>query len=675
MAEKSLKDYSQKDRWLSVGFPADPELFLLDSFEGKEEISRPFHFTLGLLSLNPNIDPIEILKSEMTVRMILADGEVREINGVVRSFSLLQQEGALVRYQAEIVPELWFLSLTQNSRFFQDYSALDIIEEVLGNGEVLSDNRATERTTDPREYCVQYRESDFAFVSRLMEEEGIYYYFEHGAGSHTMVLASDFSDCPSWYTEPIPYRPSSQGRDVRDFEAVTEAARKNWVHSGAAILVGYDMEDPKLNLECQERGDHFDDYEVYDFPGMYTETKVGEDFARVRLEALSARRKTLTGSGDCRAFSPGSEFQMVGHESGDLNDPWVLLSVAHSASGGGYESWAPEAHYENHFECIPTGTVFRPPRTTPKPIIPGSQVARVVGTGDHEIETDEFGRVKVAFYWDRDRVESCWIRVSQPWAGPSAGGMMIPHIGDEVIVSFLEGDPDQPIITGRVYNGETETPYTLPDDKTKSYIRSWALNEIMMDDRDGEELLYFRAEKDRKMEVLDNNEETVETDETITIGKMQTLDVGEDRTVTVEGNHEETVGSDQTLSITGNRDMTVASDLTDTIDGSRTTSVGGDESTSVNGGMTLDVSKDSTISIMGKGDVSVTGDASLSGIGKVEISSVNEIKLSAGLASITLKNTGDIEIKGLNVKVDGSLTTEVKAGTKLTLKGLTSGIN
>jgi type VI secretion system secreted protein VgrG len=415
------------------------------------------------------------------------------------------------------------------------------------------------------------------------------------------------------------------------------------------------------------------------------DTSRGEEFARFRSQEARALKDVLRGSGNCRAFQSGRKFDFMEGSHPYFDQDWVLLTVEHTASEGGYRSGGKGAGYFNRFQCIPADTKFRPARTTPRPQILSSQTAIVTGPSGEEIYTDEEGRVKVSFHWDRysskDENSSCWLRVAQLWAGPGWGGLFLPRIGQEVIVNFLEGDPDRPIVTGCVYNGENPPKLKLPDEKTQSAITSESslggggFNEIRFEDKAGEELLYFHAQKDREVEIQNDNRETVHHDESTTIDNEQTLEVGANRTVSVGGDHEERVEGNQALTISSDREMTVSGSLTDTIDGDRSASVGGDDSTSIIGKLTLDVTGDAKASVTGKTDVSVTGDTSLSGVGKVEISSVKEIKLSAGPASITIKSTGDVEITGLNVKVNGSLTTEVKAGTKLTLKGLTTGIN
>lgn len=669
--------YSQDDRIFRVEFEGSDDTFFLEGFEGKEEISKPFHFTLDLFmpDLKKAVEPDDIIHHEMGLRIRsheYVQGEVREINGVVRSFRELGfRSDGRYRFQAEIVPWFWFLSLTKNSRIFQDKTPLEVIRAVLDGHSKIEYDDSKAKDGKAREFCVQYQESDLAFVTRIMEEEGIFYFFEHEGGSHKLVLTDGSSAFDPCVAKHIGFGPSVVGEG-----SLKELFLEHNVHSGQVVLTDFDYLNPSLELESTGGSTQPYDYTVYEHPGKYVDTQGGEASATTRALANRSFQTVVRGVGNCTAFESGRTFEVgIGAPLKGLVRDWALFAVEHTATGLEYQSGGKGAEYQNRFECLPGDVEYRPPRVTPKPVVRGSQTAMVVGSGDHELETDELGRVKVEFHWDRDDTESCWLRVSQPWAGPVAGGMMIPHIGDEVIVDFLEGDPDRPIITGRVYNADTSTPYPLPDDKTKSYIRSLAGNEMMMEDKDGEELLYFNATKDRKVLVGEMNQEEVGTSEEITVKEDQTLAVDGNRTVTVGGDHEETVEGNQTLTINGDRTMKVGGNLGDEIGGDRTADVGGSDTTSVGSDLNLDVMGDATVSVTGKGDISVTGDTSLSGIGKVEISSVDQIKLSSGPASITLKSTGDVEISGLNVKINGAVTTEVKAGAKLTLKGATTSIN
>jgi type VI secretion system secreted protein VgrG len=509
-----------------------------------------------------------------------------------------------------------------------------------------------------------------------MEEEGIFYFFEHSDSSHKLILADDASAVVSCSQEKVRFSATPGG--WREEDVITALEMERVVHSTSVILTDYDPLQPALNLQSSAVK-HAED-EVYDYPGKYTEIREGERYSSLRLEALSAREEVLRGTSHCRAFESGRKFGLTDYYRQDANKDYLLLSVEHSAKGGGYRSGSPGAEYVNQFECIPVAVPYRPPRNTPRPVIRGSQTAVVVGPSGEEIYTDEHGRVKVKFYWDRDGKKdensSCWVRVSQPWAGKNWGAVAIPRIGQEVIVDFLEGDPDRPIITGRVYNAKQAPPYELPGNKTQTGIKSRsskggdgsAFNEIRMEDKKGEELLYVHAEKDRSVVVENDNAEEVGHDETLSVGRNQTVKVGKDRTLKVEENQEESIGSDMAVTVGSDREMTVGGDLEEEVGGDMTLTVGSDRSTTIGSNLTVKVAKDATVVVGKKGNVEF-GDALSIQAKKVQIKADDEISLKVGSASITVKKSGDVEIKGTNVKVQGKGKVDVKATSKLTLKG------
>jgi type VI secretion system secreted protein VgrG len=669
--------FSQADRVFRAETPlSGKEELLLEAFSGVEGVSRPYKYTLEFVSQSPSIDPDDILRKPVAVFIQLADGSERVIHGVASRFTQRGRSEELSGYEAEIVPWFWFLSLSTDCRIFQTKTVLEIIEEVFGEyGSSDFDVRCT-GSYDPREYCVQYRETDLDFVSRLMEEEGIFYFFEHSGSGHKLVLADDASAISPCVQERARFSGTPGGWLEEDVIAGLE--KEHVVHPTKVTLTDYDPLQPTLNLQSSAVKQSED--EIYDYPGKFSKTKDGERYSALRLEELSTLEEVLRGSSDCRAFESGRQFALIDYYRQDANDDYLLLSVEHVAKGGGYRSGPGEAHYSNRFECIPVKVPYRPSRRAPKQLIRGSQTAVVVGPGGEEIYTDKHGRVKVQFHWDRkggkDENSSCWIRVSQPWAGKNWGAVAIPRIGQEVIVDFLEGDPDRPIITGRVYNAKQVPPYNLPGNKTQTGMKSRSskggdgatFNEISMEDKKGEELLYLHAEKDKKVIVENNNSESVGNDETISIGHSQALTVGKDRTETVDHDHEETIGSNMTLTVGSDREMTVGSDLDETVGGDMTLTVGSDGSTKIGSDLSVTVGKNGTVTIGKKGTLKV-GDVCSVQAKKIQIKADDEISIKVGSASITMKKSGDVEIKGKAIKMQGSSKVDVKAGGKITLKG------
>ncbi len=484
-----MAEYTQTKQPMRIDTVLGEDALLLERLTGREAVSESFLFELDLVSENGEIDGEELLRSEMRVDVDLPDGSTRAVHGMVRRF--VQKGGGdrdLVSYRAEIVPWTWFLSLVTDYRIFQDKDVLEIAEEVFtARGYSDFDIRCT-RSYPKRPYCVQYRESDLNFVSRLLEEEGIFYFFEHEESRHVLVLADDMisvGECEGqeearMYVEPLP-----------DEDVVLELEREHVVHPGRVTLADYDHLQPSLTLRSTVVGEEPE--EIYEYPGSFRDLDGGDRLARLALEREEARRHVVRGSGTCRGFWSGGRFRLTDHFRDDANQSYALLEVRHQAHNAALRTGrqAGEFDFRNEFVAIPHSVPYRPPRRTRKPVVQGAQTAEVVGPSGEKIWTDQHGRVKVQFHWDRqggrDANSSCWVRVSQNWAGKSWGGMFVPHVGQEVIVDFLEGDPDRPIVTGRVYNAERMPPLKLPKNQHKSIIQDDFGNEIVFDATPGGE--------------------------------------------------------------------------------------------------------------------------------------------------------------------------------------------
>ncbi|MBW2740154.1 MAG: type VI secretion system tip protein VgrG [Deltaproteobacteria bacterium] len=503
--------YTQDNRLIAIDTPLGKDALLLTGCHGIEGISGLFSFELNLLSENHNITFEDIIGKNVTVSIILADGDKRFFNGIISSFSQGRGGGEaggdphFSHYTATMVPWLWLLTRTADSRIFQKLSVPDIVEKIFTEKGFLDYKLLLNDSYDKRDYCVQYRETDFNFVSRLLEEEGICYLFEHDEEKHTLILAdaSDkFKPCPK--QESARYQISAGGWLEED--VITSLDKMQEIRPAKYTINDFNFEIPSTDMKVDVSTKQMlgpGEREIYDYPGLYTKKAQGERLTTIRMEEEETKITTITGSSDCRAFTSGYRFDLLEYFREDMNNkPYVLVSVNHGATeplgGSGQESGQ---SYANSFTCIPFDVPCRPPRLTPKPVVEGAQTAIVVGPAGEEIYTDEHGRVKVQFHWDRegkkDENSSCWIRVSQVWAGAGWGAMHIPRIGQEVIVDFLEGDPDRPIITGRVYHGTNTPPYSLPDEKTKSTIKSdsslggGGSNEIRFEDKKGEEEIYL----------------------------------------------------------------------------------------------------------------------------------------------------------------------------------------
>ena len=709
---------TQQNREAGILTPLGDDVLLLRGMDMTEELGRLFTINLELLSLTENISFEELLGQKVTVRINCPNSEKRYFNGHVSQFSQTGNEGSFAVYQATVRPWLWFLTRTSDCRIFQQKTVPDIVKEVFrGHGYTDFEEKLSSSYLS-RDYCVQYRETDFNFVSRRMEQEGIYYYFKHEEDKHTLILSDSYSahEATSGY-KTIPYYPPDDTK-VHQEEFISSWFISKQVQSGVYALNEYDFKKPKADLKVSSTispKHPSSDLEIYDYPGEYVETAHGDAYTRARIEELHAQYEQTQGHSDARGLMCGALFSLCEYPREDQNREYLVTAATHDIHSDDFESGEGEGGpvYANTFSAIESKTPFRAVRTTHKPIVQGPQTAVVVGPAGEEIYTDEHGRVKLQFHWDRygksDENSSCWVRVAQVWAGKTWGGIHIPRIGQEVIVEFLEGDPDRPIITGRVYNADEMPPYELPANKTQSGIKSRStkegsganFNEIRIEDKKGEEQLYIHAEK--------NQDNIVENDETTSVGHDRTEDVGNNENITIGTNRTEQVGVNETVTIGSNRSVTIGSNKTETITinksetigaakeltfgglylvsvggrmnetvalaksqqvgATKSTVVAGNVSESYNSSQATDVSKDHTESI-GKNQSISVGDNQTTSVGKnISIEAGDQIIIKTGKASITMKKDGTITIKGKDISVDGSGKIDVKASKNITMKG------
>lgn len=631
---------------------------LVHRFSGRESLSQPFEFQIDLVCTDPDLDleaPIGQAAC-LTLRGRLFDGSRynRYIHGVIERFVQVGAGARHSRYQATLVPSIKPLAFTRNSRIFQKQSGPDVTQKVLKDDKIPSDWVSTmlHGSYGARDYCVQYQESDLDFIQRLWEEEGIFYFFEHESDKDKLVLGDGghaFSDLPAYSETQLRDKPHLHEECLFEFRA--ESA----LRPGATVLRDFKFKQPTLDMEATAQAGKFADYKMYFFPGEYVDPAMGKQYAQLRLEELQCQKNRYVGAGTVRSMLPGHKFSLSGHRRADCNQEYLTVSVEHQgtqpAALGDEGDAKQEASYGNRIECIPAKVPFRPSRDTPRPSIPGVQTAVVVGPPGEEIHCDEHGRVKAKFHWDRDPGRddnsSCWIRVSQPWGGSGQGGMFIPRIGQEVVIQFLEGDPDRPLIVGRVYNGENSVPHGLPAAKNISTIRSASTpggsgyNEIKFDDSKGKEEVFVHAQFDMNEVVEHNHNTTVHADQTNTVDGNQTESVKVDQTLSVDGNQTETVKKNQTSTVTegdqsitvqtGSRTLTVKQDLTETVQsGNHTTTI-------QTGSSALTVKQDRNVTVQsGSHNVEVqTGDSNHA----VNTGNHNVMVLT-GSSTLTV-NTGD----------------------------------
>jgi len=623
---------------LICNVPGQGKMQLL-SMSATEGLSRPFEYQIEILCDKADMDLSKFLGKSMTIEVGMPAGGMRYFNGLVSRFT---QSGRKTKhyfhYQATLRPWFWFLSRTQDCKIFQEKTVVQIVEEVFGDHSSLSKfKKSLSATYTKWDYCVQYRESDMNFVSRLLEQEGIYYYFEHTKNGHEMVLcdsASAHSATPN-YAE-IPYETNWAERE-ETIECISSWGSSVQVLPTKVVLQDFDFERPQQPLKQEStvsRSHDLSSFEVFDYPGEYTVDGDGAAYAKVRAQEQQAGYQLINGHTDARGVANGRTFKATGMLNKAHNKEYLVVSTSIYAEEGvqfGKEDGG-NAQYSCDFQVIPTSDMFRAPRVTPKPMVHGPQTAKVVGPSGEHIFTDKYGRVKVQFPWDRlgkkDDKSSCWMRVSQPWAGKGFGAVAIPRIGDEVVVSFLEGDPDQPLITGRVYNAEFMPPYELPAKKFLSGVLTRSVgstaaaeaNELRFSDDPGKEYIWLQAQKDFHREVENNDFDTVKVNQVISIGG--------DREERISGILAQTVTKTVATTYGEDNHQTVAGDTLITIGGAHEVAVGGDY----------------VFEAGGKGDMGIDGD--------LQVKSGANIKLTGGS----------------NVDIKGSMNVTIEAGMSLTLK-------
>lgn len=583
--------HTQETRLIGIETPLGKDILLLRGFSGQEGISRLSNFDLDLLSHDPDIKFEDIIGKRVTLRVTLGSDKKRYFNGFISRFMQTGSDRGLANYRATMVPWLWFLTRTSDCRIFQKKTIPDIIEQIFKDLGFTDYKLQLQGSFEPRDYCVQYRETDFNFVSRLMEQYGLLYFFEHEKGKHTLVIANDPSahqPCP----EQKEAKWEAQGSGALAEDVITSWQWEQTLRPGKYAVTDYNFETPSTSLDAEmkttiEVGGN-SKFEIYDYPGEYTKKNEGDTIAKLRMEEEETQYFVVSGTSSCRAFTSGYRFDLKDYVRKDMNRAYLLTSVQHVATVGGTYTTTTvgkdESAYTNSFICIPHKVPFRPPQATPKPIIQGVQTAVVVGKAGEEIWTDNYGRVKVQFHWDRegkyDENSSCWTRVSQNWAGKQWGAMFLPRIGQEVIVEFVEGDPDRPIITGRVYNAEQMPPYPLPGEQTKSTIKSnsskggGGSNELRFEDKKGGEEIYLHGQKDWNIVIENDKSQSVGHDETLSVGNNRTKTVGVDQSETIGSNKTIKVGSNHTEAIGANKSMTVGGNHTETISGAEAITVG-----------------------------------------------------------------------------------------------------
>jgi type VI secretion system secreted protein VgrG len=626
-------------RAMEITTPLGPDVLLFHRMHAREEVGRIGECRLELLSPKNDINIDAILGKSVTVKLMLQDDSIRYFNGFVTSFSQGSKYGRYRRYYADINPWAWFMSRTADCRIFQEMTVPDIVKKVFEDHPTASFKDDLTGSYRTWEYCVQYRETDLNFVCRMMEHEGIYFYFTHEEGKHTLVMADSYSAHAPCQDTPIPFvAPEDLVRP--DVEHISTWTLTRQIQPGVYAQIDYDFERPSVELKTKKpvlRGYTSSDYEVYDYPGRYAQRADGEQLAAVRINEFASQYETAQADTNAKTIAVGGLFNLERCPRADQNGEHLIVSATYDLEFSDYEAMPDRggSEYRCSFVAMPSQQELRPRRLTPKPVMQGPQTAVVVGPAGDEIYTDKYGRIKVQFHWDRygqrDENSSCWIRVSQTWAGKGWGSIVIPRIEQEVIVEFLEGDPDQPIVTGCVYNGNNPPPTSLPGAGVVSGLKSnthkgKGFNEMTMDDTTGKEKITIHGQYDMNTTVQHDQTNTVNNDFTETIKKNATISI-------TEGNLSHDV-------VTGTATYHVKGALDETYDDTQTTTV-----------------KNTLTIVSTAGPIAVSSDSQ-----KITMTAATEIKLEVGASTLLMKADGSIELSGVSIAIDGAQKVAVHGG-------------
>ncbi len=677
-----MPTYTQEGRLIHLDTPLGKNALMLQRLSGHEGISGLFQFSLDLLSENHSVSFKDLVGKQVTISLHLADDE-RLWNGYVSRFVCGGRDNRFSYYRAEIVPWLWFLTRTADCQIFQQKTIPEIIKKVFQDHGFQDFQDRTQGSYPQREYVVQYRETAFNFVSRLMEEYGIFYFFEHDQSTHKLIFADKpqvHKNCPVQHKVRFNYTP---GTTLLHEDIVQSWGAEQDLRPGKYALTDYNFQTPNTSLMANVQtvaaiGGNTK-YEIYDYPGIHTKKSEGDTVTKLRMEEEEALHYVISGSGNCRSFASGYKFNLDQHSRSDMNGDYLLTEVTHSASVG--ESYSgsgggSQESYTNHFTCIPFAVPYRPQRLTP-----GVQTAVVVGPAGEEIYPDKYGRVKVQFFWDRlgkkDENSSCWVRVSQPWGGKNWGAINIPRIGQEVIVEFLEGDPDRPIITGRVYNDDQMPPYALPDHMTRTTFMSRStkgagsanFNELRFEDKKGNEQIFLNAEKDMDHRVENDSREFIGNNRSLIVHVNQTELVEGDKHGHVKGVLQEKIDKDMSHDVGANRRERVANDMSLQVGGNRMEKIASNASLVVDVSRMEKIGSDTSLQVGGNQKEQVGGDVSLQVAGNKNEQLGGNRSLVIGGNRYEQVGSNCIVESGQEIHLKGGMKVIIEAGMQLSLVG------
>jgi len=666
---------TQDNQYFKVSTPLGKDKLIFRHLQGNEKLSELFEYTVEAISEINNLAFDNIVGKPVGVTLEFTNSYKRYIHGIATAFTQAKSdktpdaETHLTVYHVTLRPWFWFLTLTKNCQIFQNMSTPEIIKAIFKELGFSDFKDSLKGTYTKREYCVQYDETAFSFVCRLMEDDGIFYFFEHSESKHTLVLADDLSV----HQNVIGYN------KVRFWEIYESSNPEDVIHKcfisqqtlpAKYAIDDYHFETPSTDLKTEVTGKSTSKMRIYEYQsyqGGIDTTSAADKVANTRIQSFEWQKKILFGESYCIGFGAGRKFTLEKHPRKDINAEYIIYSLSISAS---------LTEYSNSFQAIPATVQFRPIVSTPKPRIAGLQTAVVTGPKGEEIYTDKYGRIKVQFHWDqkgkKDEQTTCFIRVNQSWAGKAWGRLFLPRIGQEVLVSFVNGDPDRPLVIGSVYNAEQTVPYALPANKTKSTLKTRSslkggtedFNEIFFEDKKGEELFYQHAQKDMTIMVEHDRQKTVGNDE---INKIK-----KNRTTTIEEEHE-------TLTVEkGNRFVYVKTgNETHEVKGKRDLKVTGNETHKNDANFTHEVTGNYKLKVMGTLTIEVTGNVSIKGSQNIKTEAMLNMKNKAGInfeneAGVTMKNKANVSIENnanVSIKSTANVSLENKGNVMIKNEG------
>ncbi len=670
--------------------------FKVENFQVTESVSSAFYISLTLLSEQRDISFAELSRKQGVLTLFgQGSGASRCFHGVINECRFLGEGRRYARYQLTLVPSSWFLTQRQDCRIFQTLTAADIIKSVLDDAAVDNYRFELSGSYSELEYCLQYRETDAHFIQRLMAEHGMWYYFEHSATTHTMVIVDSNDAIPELVSSQV--NATQVGALVFDadsqasaqFEHISDLEICNRVNTGQITLDDYNYLIPKTPQTASGSDGIDADLQRFDYPGRYPLQQQGQVRANDLLASYLVDNQQIAASSDVMRLIPGYSFDISAHPRQSLNRDYMLLRITHIGHNPQVhqeESSGLPTTYQNQFVCIERDVTFKSPLLA-APVIDGPQTAVVVGPAGEEIYTDEYGRIKVQFHWARyatnDENSACWLRVSQSMAAPNWGAVYLPRIGHEVIVTFLEGNPDRPLVTGAVYNGLHTPPYSLPEHKTRTVFRTQShkaegYNELYFEDENNQQELHFRAQKDMQTKVLNNRYRDIGNDEELKVGRNQENNILADRKEQIAGHKTsvsqqtfiEQVEQDVHVTYNSNESVTIANSRDLYVDDHRRTligkndalEVGESQSSVVLASRAVDIGADDTHNIGSNLSVEVNGNVSIRSDGETAIVAADEIRVEVGAASIVLQSGGNILLNGTAITIDGSDSVTAKGG-------------